>query len=226
MRRRIFNLASAVSLLLFICTIAIWLRSYHLTDQFTRSPVDRDGNPSTGHLILFQRGTVLFEISWVTGKRPVGIRRATPAPRPASRGSQAATRPTTGLASGSTRPPPLVFHHLPLGWTYVALNGGPNYNSTRWEWKHLGFGQIRGNHTTIPHNGFFFTGPMLITSVPIYSMALLVAVLPVSWLAIRVRNSRRIRSDHCPTCGYSLTGNTSGTCPECGTAVPQRSRPA
>ncbi len=27
-------------------------------------------------------------------------------------------------------------------------------------------------------------------------------------------------------CGYSLTGNTSGTCPECGTPVPQSSRPA
>ena len=25
----------------------------------------------------------------------------------------------------------------------------------------------------------------------------------------------------CPTCGYNLTGNTSGICPECGQPVPQ-----
>jgi hypothetical protein len=26
----------------------------------------------------------------------------------------------------------------------------------------------------------------------------------------------------CPNCSYNLTGNTSGTCPECGTAVPKK----
>jgi hypothetical protein len=27
--------------------------------------------------------------------------------------------------------------------------------------------------------------------------------------------------DVCNSCGYNLTGNTSGTCPECGTPVPK-----
>ncbi len=27
---------------------------------------------------------------------------------------------------------------------------------------------------------------------------------------------------HCQTCGYNLTGNVSGICPECGNAVPKR----
>ena len=30
---------------------------------------------------------------------------------------------------------------------------------------------------------------------------------------------RRIRYCHCPSCNYNLTGNTTGICPECGTAV-------
>lgn len=34
-----------------------------------------------------------------------------------------------------------------------------------------------------------------------------------------VRGSRRIRGQ-CLNCGYDLRGNTSGICPECGTAVP------
>jgi predicted amidophosphoribosyltransferase len=35
-----------------------------------------------------------------------------------------------------------------------------------------------------------------------------------------VRKHRRTRGGPiCPRCGYSLTGNVSGVCPECGTPV-------
>jgi len=32
---------------------------------------------------------------------------------------------------------------------------------------------------------------------------------------------RRTRPGHCQQCGYNLTGNTSGICPECGTPIPK-----
>ena len=32
-------------------------------------------------------------------------------------------------------------------------------------------------------------------------------------------NRRRIPQGHCPRCGYNLTGNVSGICPECGEKV-------
>ena len=32
---------------------------------------------------------------------------------------------------------------------------------------------------------------------------------------------RRVLPGHCPTCGYNLTGNTSGKCPECGEPPPK-----
>jgi hypothetical protein len=35
------------------------------------------------------------------------------------------------------------------------------------------------------------------------------------------RDRRRIPPGHCQKCGYNLTGNVSGVCPECGTAVAQ-----
>jgi hypothetical protein len=38
-------------------------------------------------------------------------------------------------------------------------------------------------------------------------------------LALRFVRARRIKPGHCNQCGYSLTGNTSGVCPECGTPV-------
>jgi hypothetical protein len=36
-----------------------------------------------------------------------------------------------------------------------------------------------------------------------------------SWVLYR----RRCRIGHCHTCGYDLTANTSGVCPECGSSV-------
>jgi hypothetical protein len=35
----------------------------------------------------------------------------------------------------------------------------------------------------------------------------------------RLRRFLRRRRNACVTCGYSLTGNTSGVCPECGTNI-------
>ena len=40
------------------------------------------------------------------------------------------------------------------------------------------------------------------------------------------RRDRRPGPGHCPTCHYNLTGNTSGVCPECGTAIPNRTEAA
>jgi len=39
----------------------------------------------------------------------------------------------------------------------------------------------------------------------------------VVW-TIRRRDPRR-RAGHCRSCGYDLTGNESGVCPECGTSI-------
>jgi hypothetical protein len=45
------------------------------------------------------------------------------------------------------------------------------------------------------------------------------AALPAARLAGRRRWQRRLARGLCPGCGYDLTGNVSGTCPECGTAA-------
>lgn len=36
---------------------------------------------------------------------------------------------------------------------------------------------------------------------------------------------RRPTAGHCPHCGYNLTGNVSGRCPECGNAAPVAAHP-
>lgn len=56
----------------------------------------------------------------------------------------------------------------------------------------------------------------------VFRELLTIAVFPVpivtAWLITRVR-SRRPRAGDCQKCGYDLTGNISGVCPECGCAV-------
>jgi hypothetical protein len=47
------------------------------------------------------------------------------------------------------------------------------------------------------------------------------AVLPIYWLVTTLIGWRRSRRKRCRACGYSLQGNTSGVCPECGTPVPK-----
>ncbi len=37
------------------------------------------------------------------------------------------------------------------------------------------------------------------------------------------RDHSRIPPGHCQKCGYNLTGNESGVCPECGKPIPKRS---
>jgi hypothetical protein len=67
--------------------------------------------------------------------------------------------------------------------------------------------------------------PVVVISRPFGAAVMLmvaaVCVVPTIWRFIVIR--RRRNSNACVQCGYSLTGNTSGRCPECGRPVgPQR----
>ena len=59
-------------------------------------------------------------------------------------------------------------------------------------------------------------GSLMYISLPLqpFFLFMLIATLVLfCWLV------RRYSPGHCQQCGYDLTGNESGTCPECGTAV-------
>jgi hypothetical protein len=51
--------------------------------------------------------------------------------------------------------------------------------------------------------------------IPLWSALTITAAYPL----YRVLRRRRAPSGHCQTCGYNLTGNVSGICPECGTPI-------
>ena len=51
--------------------------------------------------------------------------------------------------------------------------------------------------------------------IPLWFPAFLACIATI----VLWRPSRHVPPGHCKACRYDLTGNTSGTCPECGTRV-------
>ena len=57
---------------------------------------------------------------------------------------------------------------------------------------------------------------------PLWSLTALFATYPtIAFFRGPVRRWRRRRNGWCVDCGYDLTGNVSGICPECGTRIQQ-----
>ena len=84
--------------------------------------------------------------------------------------------------------------------------------------------------------GIAFTAPLYISFTPpprFFAFAVPPTILAVSALAWGYVGGRIVggaiarrtllMKGYCSACGYNLTGNTSGVCPECGTKVPATS---
>ena len=63
--------------------------------------------------------------------------------------------------------------------------------------------------------------PPALTSlaIPCGLLAACFATVPAAWLFGFSRRQRHRATGRCTACGYNLTGNISGICPECGTPV-------
>ena len=62
-----------------------------------------------------------------------------------------------------------------------------------------------------------------VVHIPLWFMAVLSVVVPLSVLFRRIGSRRSARGLFCRSCGYDLRASTD-QCPECGTAVPAQSR--
>lgn len=76
-----------------------------------------------------------------------------------------------------------------------------------------------GEVTWIPRS-YFRSGRLWGVDVPLWLPFVLLSAYPtVAFIRGPVRRWRRRRKGLCVKCGFDLTGNVSGICPECGTKI-------
>ena len=92
-------------------------------------------------------------------------------------------------------------------YKYVATETEPIISG--WRYSYWGFSL----HWRVSYYG---TDTEYVLGVPHWFLTLLFAIGPGVWF-IKWRKRRRLAmAGKCPACGYDLTGNESGVCPECG----------
>ena len=173
MRRRLLNILTVLSLVLFAAVSALWVRSAWHADEVVFRPSEK----LTIWSFASAEGEVVFTSIRHKGfsrKRTGDDFRYTHSP---------VDRAVRGL---HRRIWDLHVHRLfGVGWTPAGRYDNP---ATTW------------------------------ATVPYSHIAILAALLPAGratgWLWRR--GLRRRREGRCRQCGYDLTGNVSGVCPECG----------
>jgi hypothetical protein len=164
MRRRVFSLASLVSLLLCVATVVLWVRTLQWNTFVAYDATITARGVQWQYYVDTYEGTVHFA-------------RLMNADR------------TSQLPGGK-------FRFLTFRITSRSSLTGARY------WVATGAGYWR-QHLTLP----------------CWMIGVACAVLPGLRLIQQIRNARRASVGTCGHCSYDLTGNTSGICPECGTAV-------
>jgi hypothetical protein len=216
-RRRLFNVATAASLLLCVATAVMWLRSYWVNDRLTRGRGPSDCLlvfSDDGWLRISMAGDVrAAEGHWsLTSESAIAVRkRLAEVCQDFLKTSSAgfATKPeanhsVTFLPAfeflGTPPPPspfafPGVWYRSFAGW--LAMPTSPIDDS--------------GPQTPIHILEITWAWPTIIGSI-----------LPLIWLGRHGYWRWRMQRGLCHACGYNLTANTSGICPECGTSVPNK----
>ena len=190
MKRRLLNLVTAVSLLLFVAVAALWVRSYLVSDDFDGVFVAHDGLPAEEDPP--DPASHLYEIDWYVFADSGRLYVSRYAYGKEARGMQSPARLKTGWRY-RRRPPA----HYTL------------YEKSALRWIGAGFSS-HGDGTPRTTSSWH-------VAVPFWLIAGAFAVLPAARAVARLRR-RRHRVGLCPRCGYDLRA-TPGRCPECG-AVP------
>jgi hypothetical protein len=192
MKRHLLNLLTALSLLLCVAVVALWVRSLFVTDVFLRWTYHYDGGAMVWNqeTVAVGRGGVGFcRIAQFGYHSPEEVRAVT----------------------GRHGPP---FHSvLPPAYPDFRLRPARERGA---------FGLKVARMDT----GVWGSGPAISAVaivLPLWSVSLPLAVLPVLWGVRRWRARKAARPGRCPSCGYDLRA-TPGRCPECGTLLPSASQ--
>lgn len=207
MRRRVFNAVSLLSLMLCAATVGLWVLSYGLDEVgFVRQR--RLGRAVAD---LNREQLILSETQMPPSFRRADVTRY-----------WFDTDYEIHLCWGRVGWATVTDYCVPRTWDVK-----PPIHWVRSTWPRVGFHATASPPITWGTNpGISYQNTVDRSrtqtfggSYPIWPVAIGAAVLPFLWVRARTRG----RPPHqCPACSYDLTGNTSGVCPECGTAVPGR----
>ena len=227
MKRRQLNLLTALSLLLCVAVVALWVRSYYVAEW-----MGWDLGESRGVLgVALSRGRVLV----CRGYEPFG-----PSLRMHSLdwGAEWSGRPRAAFAH-ARREPRLEMTRVMGVISQVDYWLRPMFGDNRKFWPggwnaapkeydtHLdagGFVYQTGHQIYVrpPPRGFLYNRPGPVAGlthraliVPMWFLALAAALPAAPSLALRLRRRFRHSRGVCPACGYDLRA-TPGRCPECG----------
>jgi hypothetical protein len=200
MRRRVFNILTALSLLLFVATVVIWVRSYWRADQLGYGRVRTDTYPVyNGILVASTHGGLRIQPIRYSGK---------PLPPDAYAHLPIGWQWTTFTAEPYPLSPEATGDERSL-WNRIGF-----------EAKMVGF--------DVPEGLQLISYRVTVVTLPYYSVALLTGILPFVraclWGRRYHRSKKRSRLGLCLTCGYDLRA-TPDKCPECGTPIDETRYP-
>jgi hypothetical protein len=115
-------------------------------------------------------------------------------------------------------------HPFKLEANYVYQRPLSAITDTFYHKRRLGFEiVVADSHVEYPNTGKVWAEFAVRIDVPIWCPCALFAAYPaIAFIRGPVRRYRRRKRCCCLKCGYNLTGNVSGVCPECGAAVRER----
>jgi hypothetical protein len=200
MRRRLFNLAAAVSLVLCVAVVLLWFRSYSVGLELSWSK--RAFYAPTAKDIQYARQEGYGAVSVVNG---IGK-------------SASFSRGIFTYAQFQQHDVISVWDELfwrkearNPHWVWVQFAPDrPAVSAATSMWSRSGFAYHAQRDGTPTGN------PRVWVSVPIWVFVIASAILPVSRLITYCCHRSRLRRGACPRCGYDLRA-TPDRCPECGT---------
>lgn len=208
MRRRLFNILAALSLVLCVGLGVLWARSYWYFDFWAWANWREDAE------YIYQAARGICSDSGHIGFEYTGL-----------------DFPKSKLSAFLARYPWAQGNLRPHGFQHRRYSAG----ATKWLvrrvdppfWDRLGF-IVRDQDDSAGMAGVGrIPSRRISVFVPFWLPTLLAAAMPGTWLArkwLANRPAARLKRGLCPRCGYDLRA-TPDRCPECGTAIERRSRP-
>jgi hypothetical protein len=222
--RRLFTLAALLSLALSVAAACVWPRTRRQFDGIACLGAD-----DVRYSVHSSPGGVCFE------RTDNFTRRHDPHdPEPVKEGWSVTSRPW-GWSRRYTwiDSPPAVYSGPSDGGVEVynyVVSAHSVIDAVQWDpppHGALGFGwgttsQIVTVYWQMPGRVTAATGRFV---VPLWFVSAVTGAPFVVSLVTAARRRMRDRDGRCRQCGYNLTANTSGVCPECGTAIPAEAKP-